>query len=1410
MKTPLQFLAVLAIAISLCEPTYSQPPWTQSASLGNGATPRYNACAMAIGTKGYIGTGYFNSNFYNDFFEFDATPNTWTQKSSFGGDGRSGVTSFVIGTKGYFATGYNGTVYKNDLWEYDQTTNSWSQKANFPGGPRNAAAAFAIGTKGYLGTGYDGTNRKNDFWEYDQPTNTWTQKANYAGGARSSAAGFTLNSKGYIGIGYDGTNRKKDFYLYDPVANTWTQKTDFGGTARSNAVSFAIGSKGYIGTGLDGTYRNDFWEYDPTANTWIQKANFGAAGRYNASGFSIGTKGYIGTGFDGNIARYDFFEYNQQNNTWTEKSIFGGYARSGAISFTINSKSYMGSGYDGVAYKNDLWEYDPINNAWAQKANLTTGRADAVAFTINNKGYAGTGYNGVYLNDFWEYDATANSWTQKANYGGTARKDAVGFPIGTKGYVGTGTTGSSKNDFWEFDPVANSWTQKALFPGGIRQEACGFGLGTKGYLTTGADNDGTFYDDFWEFDPTANTWTQKTDFPGGTRRGAVATTLNGLGYIATGFDELDHNDGDVWEYNAANDGWTRKADFGGSARSNAICFTVNGNTYIGFGDDGTIFKNDLWKFNPSNSLGAPATFCAGATVAVPFSSGNFFLTGNVFTAQLSNASGSFGSPVTIGSLNGTVSGTISVTIPPGTAAGSNYLIRIVASNPSQTIITSSPITINTPAIITSCPSNASGTTTPLLCTALIFYNNATASGTPSPSINYSKASGTLFNGGTTVVTVTATNSCAVATCNFNVTVTDNQPPTISCPLPASVNASSGQCGASGANLGTPVTLDNCGIASVVNNAPPSIPVGVNTVTWTVTDVNGNTANCGQTVTVTDNQNPVITCPPNVAVNTNPGQCSATGVTLGTATATDNCGIATITKNAPTTFPVGITSVVWTATDVNGRTATCTQTVTVTDNQAPVVTCPNNITVNAANGQCSATGVNLGSATASDNCGIANITNNAPSSFAIGVTSVVWTATDVNGKTGTCTQTVTVVDNQNPVITCPSNVTVNATNGLCSASGVALGTPVTSDNCGIASVTNNAPASFPIGNTSVIWTATDVNGKKSTCTQTVTVIDNQSPVFSGCPANINTSTNPVTWTAPTASDNCGIASVTTNHNPGETFPTGTTTVTYTATDVNGKTATCSFTVTITATAYTISASGPLTFCKPATVTLTVTPAAISYKWFKGTSTAIAGATNISFTATATASYFCKVTGSSGTFNTNTVAVTANAQPSATINPSGTVNICAGQSVTLQANTGTGLSYTWLKGTATIAGATTSNFVTTQAAQYKVTVKNTAGCSKTSPATKVAITCKEEVITDNDDLNVFPNPTTGTLTVSYSLESNENAVLQVNDLLGRVVYQQSIHDAEGSVTLDLGEEPSGLYFIRMITNAKTEVRRFEITM
>jgi hypothetical protein len=110
--------------------------------------------------------------------------------------------------------------------------------------------------------------------------------------------------------------------------------------------------------------------------------------------------------------------------------------------------------------------------------------------------------------------------------------------------------------------------------------------------------------------------------------------------------------------------------------------------------------------------------------------------------------------------------------------------------------------------------------------------------------------------------------------------------------------------------------------------------------------------------------------------------------------------------------------------------------------------------------------------------------------------------------------------------------------------------------------------FPVGNTTLTYSATDAHGNTGTATQLVTVVDNTQPIIS-CPANITIEpTCPTgaiaTYATPTATDNCGVQSVNRNAGSlasGSVFPIGTSTVTHTATDIYGNTSSCSFTVTV---------------------------------------------------------------------------------------------------------------------------------------------------------------------------------------------------------------------------------------------------------
>jgi len=160
-------------------------------------------------------------------------------------------------------------------------------------------------------------------------------------------------------------------------------------------------------------------------------------------------------------------------------------------------------------------------------------------------------------------------------------------------------------------------------------------------------------------------------------------------------------------------------------------------------------------------------------------------------------------------------------------------------------------------------------------------------------------------------------------------------------------------------------------------------VGSYTVTYTApADASGNIPiTVNRIVIVQDILPPVITQPSNI---TKEATDVLTPVTLTPPTVTDNSGETIIpTINDPSAYPIGATIVIWTATDSSGNTATITQTITITDTTKPTITVPGPITSTDPN-------VSLGTATADDIFKPVTITNNKPSSFPLGPTTVTWT------------------------------------------------------------------------------------------------------------------------------------------------------------------------------------------------------------------------------------------------------------------------------------------------------------------------------------------------------------------------------------------------------------------------------------
>ena len=266
-------------------------------------------------------------------------------------------------------------------------------------------------------------------------------------------------------------------------------------------------------------------------------------------------------------------------------------------------------------------------------------------------------------------------------------------------------------------------------------------------------------------------------------------------------------------------------------------------------------------------------------------------------------------------------------------------------------------------------------------------------------------------------------------------------PTISnCPANITVSTGAGRATCNQTATWTaPTATTSCGeVANVSSshNSGDTFPVGTTTVTYTFTDCASNTSMCSFTVTVVDNTKPVITTNGNKSVNNATNVCGATVVV--SALATDNCGVGApsgirsdnLALNA--VYPVGVTTIMWNVNDSNGNAAVAVaQTVTVTDNQAPVITtCPTTKTgvyTNFAGCTYKHSGIGW-DAVASDNCAVTSIKYTLSGSSTIytsldnvvfnsGLTTVTAIAYDAAGNASApCSFTVTVTSTLSATIT----------------------------------------------------------------------------------------------------------------------------------------------------------------------------------------------------------------------------------------------------------------------------------------------------------------------------------------------------------------------------------------------------------
>ena len=370
---------------------------------------------------------------------------------------------------------------------------------------------------------------------------------------------------------------------------------------------------------------------------------------------------------------------------------------------------------------------------------------------------------------------------------------------------------------------------------------------------------------------------------------------------------------------------------------------------------------------------------------------------------------------------------------------------------------------------------------------------------------------------------------------------DDVPPVITLNGNATVDVELG--GSTYTDAGASANDANHGTTNVVASGAGAVDVntlGVYLITYTATDLSGNTATATRTVNVVDTTNPVVTVTSPNPITFELGQPT---YDYG-ATATDISGPVTVVGPTPAEWGAAVDSgtagtytVTYTATDASGNTGTATRTVNIVDTVNPVVTVSGSNPITFELGQPTYDD----GATATDASGPVTVVGPTPAEWSAAVDSgtagtytVTYTATDTSGNTGTATRTVNIADTVNPVFTSSStfivdeNVTavgtVTATDASGSVTFTISGTELSITSAGLLSFIS-APDYESQANPGYYGTTMDVtatvtatDASNNTATQDIVVqvrdiggIDDNPATGTGTSTNTGTGTGTSTST-----------------------------------------------------------------------------------------------------------------------------------------------------------------------------------------------------------------------------------------------------------------------------------------------------------
>jgi N-acetylneuraminic acid mutarotase len=199
--------------------------WTQKTSFPGGA--RMEAVGFSIANKGYLGTGYSHTGtpvYYKDFWEYDPSTDAWIQKSDVPGPPRDLALGVSLNSKGYLGLGIalgqigNPSIGNlSDFYEYDPTANTWTQKQSVSFGGRVEAGIFYFNNEIYIMGGriISSQTGLTSGLKFNPLTNVWSNFSGFDGGAVLFPVAISFSNSAYMGMGMDNfQNNRNDWWKF--------------------------------------------------------------------------------------------------------------------------------------------------------------------------------------------------------------------------------------------------------------------------------------------------------------------------------------------------------------------------------------------------------------------------------------------------------------------------------------------------------------------------------------------------------------------------------------------------------------------------------------------------------------------------------------------------------------------------------------------------------------------------------------------------------------------------------------------------------------------------------------------------------------------------------------------------------------------------------------------------------------------------------------------------------------------------------------------------------------------------------------------------------------------------------------------------------------------------------------------